>query len=151
MSARHIELEGRLSIADVPDVRRFVENVHHRFVGSDDLSRVAMTAHELLENAVKFSADGAARLRIELADGEIRIITRNRAHPGDVEVLSAFARRLEAAPSAMNLYLDLMRSPTPTVGGLGLGRIAAEGEMALDLALDGDWVQVTAHTVLSAA
>jgi hypothetical protein len=138
-------------VSDVPDVRRFVENVHHRFVGSDDLSRVAMTAHELLENAVKYSTDGAARLRIEIADGTIRIITRNRARPGDVEVLSAFWKKLEAAPSPMNLYLDLMRSPTPTVGGLGLGRIAAEGEMDIALSLDGDYVQVTAHTTLSAA
>ncbi|MDB4954722.1 MAG: hypothetical protein JWO36_2291 [Myxococcales bacterium] len=152
MTGRHLEVDGVLGINDVPDVRRFVATVHHRFVpDDDDLSRVAMATHELLENAVKFSVDGIATLRIELlANNRISITTRNRAHPENVEDLKQLAREIHEAVHPMLHYLDLMRrSPNRSMGGLGLGRVAAEGEMQIDLQLDGEFVQVRAETTLA--
>ena len=54
VATESFELTGNLTVADVPDVRRFVEKFHGRTSNADDVSRVAMATHELLENAVKF-------------------------------------------------------------------------------------------------
>ena len=140
------EVRGEISVSDVPDVRRFVDKFHRKLVtDADKRSRVAVATHELLENAIKFSADGSAWLRIEIIDGALCITTRNRARHADLDVLTNIARELSSAPDAMTFYLDLMqRSPADVRGGLGLGRVAAEGEMTIGLALDGDVVEVRA-------
>ena len=141
-----------IGIDDVRDVRKLVETLHHRFVHNlDDVSRVAMATHELLENAVKFSVDGKTKLRIELvSSGRIRITTRNRALPANVEELTNLAQEFRDAIDPMLLYVDLMRrTPIDKLGGLGLGRVAAEGEMTIGLDLDGDFVQVFAEATLA--
>src|SRR5437667_8344944 len=94
------EINCTITIADVPEVRRFVERLHRGLVSDgDDMSRIVMTAHELLENAVKFSADGSAMLRIEIVSGrEINITTRNRARASDLAELREVAARLEQTP-----------------------------------------------------
>src|SRR5262249_11357947 len=64
VTVRRIELEGTIALDDVSHVRRFVETLHRRVaMTDDDASRLAMVTHELLENAIKFSADGGASLR----------------------------------------------------------------------------------------
>ena len=141
-----------LGIEDVPDVRRFVETFHHRFVANDDdVSRVAMATHELLENAVKFSVDGIARVRIDvLVNNRIRITTRNRTNQENFEELKQLARELHDAVDPMLIYIDLMRrSPVNSVGGIGLGRVAVEGEMQIDVEMVGEFVQVCAETALA--
>src|SRR6188474_1597550 len=71
-------------------VRRFVSDFYDRTLADPDAtSRVALATHELLENAVKYSRDGRAKVRIEVSGrGErvrVRIRTRNRANPADAE------------------------------------------------------------------
>ncbi len=145
------ELTGKLTVADVPDVRRFVEKFHGRVSNADDVSRVAMATHELLENAVKFSTDGSASLRIDVGGSQVTITTRNRARPADLDELRELARQLASTIDPMLFYLDRMRQSPTRVGGLGLGRVAAEGEMKIELVLDGDMVQVKAAATLGAA
>jgi hypothetical protein len=149
VSAQTFLLEGPLEVSDVPHVRRFVEHVHrHRVSDRDDIARVAMTAHELLENAIKFSSDGAAALSIDLADSTISIKTRNRARTEDLVDLRRIASELaEAEPMAF--YLDQMARNPKRIGGLGLGRIAAEGDMTLSFLLDGEMVEVVATSRIS--
>jgi hypothetical protein len=152
MTARTFELAGSIELQDVPDVRRFVEKLHRRIVhDGDDVSRVIMAAHELLENAVKFSADGSATLHIEVTPGahEVCITTRNRARPSDVEDLRRIAAELGAATDPMSFYLSQMHRSPETRGGLGLGRVAAEGEMAVQVKLDGDVVEINARSALA--
>src|SRR6185436_764691 len=71
-------------------VRRFVSDFYHRTLADPDAtSRVALATHELLENAVKYSRDGHAKVRIEVSGiGErvlLRICTRSRGSSEDVE------------------------------------------------------------------
>lgn len=141
------ELTGALVVEDVPEVRRFVEKLHRRVSNPEDVSRVAMATHELLENAVKFSTDGSTCLRVEIGGSQVTITTRNRAKPDDLEELRQIANELTTALDPMLVYLDQMRR-TKGIGGLGLGRVAAEGEMKLELILDGDIVQVRAEATL---
>jgi hypothetical protein len=139
-----------MALEDVPAVRRFVEKLHRRLVtSSDDVARVAMATHELLENAVKFSTDGNATLKIEVVDGEqIRITTRNAARTADREGLRVLTEQLAAAPDPMVFYLQRMQEAPAERGGLGIGRVAAEGEMTIGVTVDGDVVEVRAQSPL---
>ena len=149
----HFELAGSIGLEDVPDVRKFVEKVHKRIVHDrDDVARMIMAAHELLENAVKFSVDGSASLHIDITpNSEVSITTRNRARQADVEDLRRIASELTAAPDPMTYYLSQMQRAPASRGGLGLGRLAAEGEMDVRFKLDGDVVEITAHSPLAPA
>jgi len=151
VATESFELTGNLTVADVPDVRRFVEKFHGRTSNADDVSRVAMATHELLENAVKFSTDGSASLRIDVGGSQVTITTRNRARPTDLDELRELAHQLASTIDPMLFYLEQMRRSPTRVGGLGLGRVAAEGEMKLELVLDGDMVQIKAEATLGAA
>jgi hypothetical protein len=148
MTKESFELSGALSVEDVPEVRRFVEKLHRRVSNPDDVSRVAMATHELLENAVKFSTDGSTTLRVEIGGSVVTIMTRNRARPHDLVELGQIARDLTEALDPMLFYLDQMRRAPQRAGGLGLGRVAAEGEMKIELVLDGDVVQVRAEATI---
>jgi anti-sigma regulatory factor (Ser/Thr protein kinase) len=151
MNPQRIELQGSLTLDDVPYVRRFVEKIHRGVVrNDDDISRLAMATHELLENAVKFSVDGGASLRIEIEDDSVCITTRNRAALADLDDLRAIASELEQAANPMVVYLALMKRAPTLRGGLGLGRVAAEADMQIGLELDGDIVQIQARTELVA-
>jgi two-component sensor histidine kinase len=78
-------------------IRRFIENRYSKVLkDSDLLYRVAMAAHEFVENAVKYASDGAARFTIELWQDEraprIAISLWNRAgavHPQELQQIFA--------------------------------------------------------------
>jgi anti-sigma regulatory factor (Ser/Thr protein kinase) len=142
------EISGAIAVDDVPDVRRFVEKLHRRVSNPEDVSRVAMATHELLENAVKFSTDGSTSLQVEVGGSQVTITTRNRARPDDLEELRQIAADLASALDPMLYYLDQMRRSPSRTGGLGLGRVAAEAEMKIELVLDGDVVQIRAEAAL---
>jgi anti-sigma regulatory factor (Ser/Thr protein kinase) len=151
MSRNAFELMGRLTPHDVPDVRRLVENVHRRIVDNgDDVSRLALVTHELLENAVKYSADGTASLRIELFDGrDVVITTRNRARRDDVKELLSIAADIQAISEPQAVYLELMKRAPNARGGLGLGRVVVDGAMKIVIDVDGDVLEVRARMMLT--
>src|ERR1041384_1948588 len=71
-------------------VRRFVSDFYDRTLADPEAtSRVALATHELLENAVKYSRDGRAKVRIQVTGvGDrvrVRIRTKNRAEAADAE------------------------------------------------------------------
>jgi|SRR4051812_13332376 hypothetical protein len=120
-------------------VRRFVSDFYDRTLGDPDAtSRVALATHELLENAVKYSRDGRAKVRIELSGAgarvRVRIRTKNRGTPEDAEhIRSAIAEM--TSMDANVYYLKLMRKNASRRdgSGLGLARIHAEAEMAMSV------------------
>jgi anti-sigma regulatory factor (Ser/Thr protein kinase) len=75
-----VSFEKRPELVSI--VRRFVSDFYDRTLADPEAtSRVALATHELLENAVKYSRDGRAKVRIEVSGrGEkvrVRIRTRN--------------------------------------------------------------------------
>ena len=140
------ELHGSRSVDQLPDLRRFIEKLHKR-LDSDLVARVSMVVHELYENALKFSSDGNASLVIDVVTTNpthLTVRTTNRASIQNREAVQERFARLKSAGSPMLHYLELMKT-SKSLGGLGLGRVAAEGEMTIDLIVDGDLVTICAE------
>ncbi len=122
-------------------------------VEPDACARLMLTAHELLENAAKYSSDGAGQLQVELHDespgeqGLLRVCSSNRARADRLGDLRQFFEESVRCADALALYDAMIaRSTTRTSGsGLGLARIRAEAEMNLSYSLRGDEVTITAE------
>ena len=148
----YFELNFRPNFALVTVVRRFVSEFNRRFLDEPDSSRIALATHELLENAVKFSADGATTIRMEIVeragrDREIRIILRNRAEPAHIDAVKRILAGIAEDSSATGFYQKLLVKRariTDGSGGLGLARICAEGEMAVTCAVEGNVIAIEA-------
>jgi hypothetical protein len=142
----------------VPEVRliwrtsRYVRDFYGNVLADPDAcARVMLAAHELLENAAKYSADGYGQLHIQLADRDgaayVQISTRNRASPDRLAELRRFFDESGNTPDPIMLYDRMIaRTAQRTEGsGLGLARIRAEAEMALSFSVDGDQVTIRAE------
>lgn len=147
MTSAAFELSAALEADEVGDVRRLVYKLQRRWTSNTELSaRTAVAIHELLENAIKFSADGKTWVRLETEADQIRITTRNRASRDDADTLVALVRDLSAATDAMTFYVGLMANAPNTRGGLGIGRVAAECEMSVRCTVVDDLVEIEART-----
>jgi hypothetical protein len=108
--------------------------------------RVAMTAHELLENAVKYSEtpDRPVTCALLLGEGTVGIRVSNHADKTHAETLTGqFAEVMDGDP--LEVYLAKMQASLGSDHSqLGLARIRYEGEARLALTIDHDLVTVEA-------
>jgi hypothetical protein len=149
------ELRFHPSVALIAMVRQFVADFFRAFVDEDNASRLALAAHELLENVAKYSVDGAAVLNIQVdaATGSVEVKTTNRAAPEKRDELRTYIDEIASAEDSMSFYTTMLRRSAlrqDRSGGLGLARIRAESEMAIHLDIDGDEVQIRAQGSLLA-
>jgi len=123
-------------------VRQFIGTFYaHGYGDPDTVDRVALAAHELLENAVKYSIDGATTLRMDIVTGQTTsfvIRTRNRATPDHARILKSRLDELNSSGDVDAHYLSLLArsAKNKQTGGLGLGRVASEAEMQLSFSVD---------------
>jgi anti-sigma regulatory factor (Ser/Thr protein kinase) len=145
--SRQLNLTVWPDVRLVSVVRRFAEEALEKTIADlDAVARAAMAVHELLENAVKYGSGGPIDLRVEVDGARIAIEVTNRA--AAQEGLRAALAEMEMAPSLLDHYQALLRRAArrTTGSGLGLARVAFEGEMSLAVRFEGDLVRVRAVT-----
>ncbi|MCG5052677.1 MAG: hypothetical protein KA712_06930 [Myxococcales bacterium] len=119
--------------------RRFVEQAMEKLVDdADAVFRVAMAAHELLENAAKYAENRQASLALRLEPngdgGRQAVLTMtNQTSPDHIARLKQNFAEMNTREDPYDYYFELMRrnASDTTTSGLGLARIRAEGEMRL--------------------
>jgi hypothetical protein len=139
----------------VPIVRRFVNDFYKELFQDPELvSRVALTTHELMENAVKYSTEPEAQLTIEVtpeaSDPKTIIRIRNRVRDEDASRVGDLVEALAQSPDPFQFYLDLMaRNANRPGSGLGLTRIRVEGDMLLSHSVTDGCLEITATAMLA--
>jgi len=153
-----LELMFEPIVGQVSLVREFVERYFQSAVNDPDLlCRMALAAHELMDNAVKYSSGRHSRLRIEIRhdDGADTLLVSvvNLAAPEHVDALQAVVDEISASEDVDGLYQKyLLRAARHSEGsGLGLARIRVEAEMELQVRFEGDATRVEAMARFVAA
>jgi hypothetical protein len=117
----------------------------------DAATRLRLTAHELLENIVKYSARGACEFRFQLfrhANGALRAVVQtsnvpDAAHRPDAEQrLAALTAARDPLEHYDSIIADSARQPAGS--GLGLARIHAETEYRLSHRFEADALVIAA-------
>jgi hypothetical protein len=156
MKARALRLELRMDANPllVSVTRRFVEQALGTILDDADLvSRAAMAAHELLENAAKYARQGKAELSVVLDQaGRLTLRLCNSASPAHIDRLREIFATIQRCDDPLVMYLGLMRrnAHDMDVSGLGLARIRAEGDMKLDLDIDGEVATIAVRATVPA-
>ena len=117
--------------------------------------KIAMTAQELLENAVKYSASPEDNVALEflITEGEkVILMVRNRARPESAETLrQQYAEVSEGDP--LMAYLQKMQriamNPDAEGSQLGLARIRYETGCDLQMRIDDDVVTMSVEFPLT--
>ncbi len=137
--------------------RQFVQNVYDDLLGDPDTSsKVALAAHELLENLAKYASGGDMDLEVSIVRHDnqdfVRIRTRNQAAPEQLAALTHTLDEIRAAQDPLATYIDFIaRTAECDVGsGLGLARIRVEADMSLQYDISGSEVTVLAETPVPA-
>jgi hypothetical protein len=122
---------------------------------ADATARVAMAAHELMENVAKYSSGGEGSVEVELSkrNGQsyVQVSTKNRASAEQRETLRQLIGELSRAVDPIAYYDSVIVKSLRSKGsGLGLARIRAEGKMDVQLSIEGDEVTVSAQASVAA-
>ncbi len=147
-----VALTFRPSVGLITSTRRFVnELLDSMLTDPDAASRVALTIHELLENTLKYSSDGEARLDVDVDLGGghrvVHVRSTNRTTPDRLDELKRRIDDLRELSDPMALYVSMLAESAQRAGsGLGLARIRVEGEMELAYDIEGDSVTIKCST-----
>jgi len=130
-----------------------VDTLSHRILSDEDAAwRLAMAAHELLDNVRRHGCDGTANLHLSVSTGSdgrgASLRVGSRTDPQGIKDLRALFDRMRDAPDAWTFYVDSMKQTAASThgSGLGLARIFAEGEMELSMVVgDEGFVSIVAE------
>ncbi|HSY21330.1 MAG TPA: hypothetical protein VK841_04410 [Polyangiaceae bacterium] len=118
-------------------VRELLSASYESFVEADELQRIVMVAHEMLENLAKYASHGHVTFGIELHEREgetvVELRSSNGATAEHLREAEGILARLDATAHPVTAYDELIAESTQRTGSrLGLARIRVEGEMDLE-------------------
>lgn len=118
-------------------VRELLTASYQRLVEADELQRIAMVAHEMLENLVKYASEGPVTFAVELHERDGAVVAElrssNSATAEHLHEAAGILTRLGPTAHAVTAYDELIAESSQRSGSrLGLARIRAEGEMGLE-------------------
>jgi two-component sensor histidine kinase len=148
----YFELALRPSIELVSVVRRFVQDLCRQLSCDRDTAvRAGLTAHELLENAIRHTESGQATLRLELlpaTEGHTLLIKMsNEATEEATRGLEALFADMRDTDPAEHYEARMRQTAKRAEGsGLGLARIRVEAKMDLELSIEPGVVTIWART-----
>lgn len=123
----------------ISTARRFLASYCCHLLGDHDFSyRVALAAHEMMENGVKYSAspDAPVVCTLRIEGGEVTVSVENEAAADQVAILQAEFDRVTVG-DALEVYTAKMAASLATDRSqLGLARIRFEGGARLSLTVD---------------
>ncbi len=129
-------------------IREFLANTYGPLIRDTRIEFIiTLAAHELVENIIKYGAQGPKRLTVQLDNRhrEIRIITANEATPAQIIRLRNKMDRICRTTTPEALYDEFIaESAESDESGLGLIRIRAEGDMDLSYDVAGSTVKIQA-------
>lgn len=152
-----LEVSLRPRIEHVWAVRQLVETHCGPILGDPSLlDRLSVTAHELLENAAKYGADGLSSLQIQVTGSPVthlRVAVRNPIDHQQVPALRRYFEEMTQAGDPFAFYQARMAraAKIKSGSGLGLARISFEAEMSLSLDVDERHVSLIAATPIPRA
>lgn len=127
-------------------------------VDADMESRLRIVVAELTENVGKYATGGKATVSVTIEQRDeqvyVRVETSNSAPERDIERAVALLSQIRDANDRVFYYDQLVKSVAPTrvpgVSGLGIARIAAEGQLGLDYRVEGDVLTIRVETPIGA-
>ena len=149
-----IQFDYRPRVRVIASARALVTELCDQvLVDPEATSRIALTAHEMMENVAKYSAGGRSSVQVELSQREgrsyVQVCTKNRASPDQVARLRSLIGEVGRASDPIAHYdAVIARSARAAGSGLGLARIRAEAEMSLAMSVEGDEVTISAETTV---
>jgi hypothetical protein len=142
----HLRLRAPWSFID--HLRRFSEEFcRSAGLGEERSVQVALTVHELAQNAVVHGAGAPIELDLELhpVARTVRVALSNACTADAFAALEAHLTRLRRAEPLASYVSEMAASPAEVPGGLGLARIRYEGALEVEASYDAQRVTVVAH------
>lgn len=153
----YLEICFRPTVATINEARRLVGVLFGPILSDPDLSaRLQLAAHEMLENALKYSLDGSTKVCVEVSRAEapcrLKVETRNAISDERKAGLTEVFAEMKKFGSADEYYQFAMKRTRHVRhgSGLGLARIWSEAEMDLSHSFEGDEAIVTAMISIEA-
>ena len=111
--------------------------------------QVALAAHELIENAIKYSHPNAPKIRIEVVErsGAIAVTIENEARREDIAALLTEITAVCESKDPLAYYRNKIDQAIERTDGrscLGLARIRFESQMQIKWSISGRRVRITA-------
>lgn len=128
----------------IAELRRLVTRALERLeIDADHAYSASLATHELLENAVKYG-QGEVRIVLDSDEKSVkRVAVENHTTQAQIVKLKRAVGELVAAGDPMRAYTAAMHARAGG-GGLGLARVAAEGQMELECKTRSNHVAITA-------
>jgi hypothetical protein len=148
-----IDLHFRPTLELLTPTRSFVSELFKsHWMEEDVVYRIVVTLHELLENVMKYSADGVAHLSADLAGADrgmmLSVRVSNECEPERLSHLRGEFETMQKFDDAITYYTALMQKNAmrANVSGLGLARIWAEAGMDIRCEIAGSKATIVAQT-----